>query len=242
LLTSSSPSLSVSAKSLLLNWPYRLGTRKSWGAFALASFLVSIPVFVQAPLVRSLPWVSLSLTSGWIALAYGLRDHTQRSLWSDVLVGFSGSWLAGSIYWGWFRQEPLLHLPIEALFVPLAVWALARRRFQAGALFYLGSLWGTAITDIYCYRVHLIAYWRQVMQVDFADAMPIFQEALAQMQTVRGVGWAILLILVLFMSGLFPFLNPRTRKGEQLPQWIFAGAVLSTLLVDGLFWLTAQQI
>jgi hypothetical protein len=242
LLTSSSQPLSASAKSLLLNWPYRLGTRKSWGAFALASFLVSIPVFVQAPLVRALPWVSLSLTSGWIALAYGLRDHTERSLWSDVLVGFSGSWLAGSIYWGWFRHEPLLHLPLEALCVPLAIWALAQRRFQAGALFYLGSLWGTAITDIYFYRVHLISYWRQVMQIDFADAMPILQEALVQMQTIRGIGWAILLVLVLFISGLFPFLNPRTRKGEQLPQWIFAGAVLSTLLVDGLFWLTAQQI
>jgi Protein of unknown function (DUF3120) len=242
LLTSSTQSLSASAKSFALNWPYRLGNRKSWAALVLASFLVSIPVFVQAPLVRALPWVSLSLTSGWIALAYGLRDHTQRSLWSDVLVGFSGSWLAGSLYWGWFRQEPLLHLPIEALFVPLALWALAQRRFQAGAWFYLGSLWGTAITDIYFYRVHLIPYWRQVMQVDFADAMPILQEALTQMQTFRGMGWAVLLILVLCMSGLFPFLNPSMRKGEQLPQWIFAGAVLSTLLVDGLFWLTVQQI
>lgn len=242
MLTSSSQSSSVVVKSLVLGWLYRFGTQKSWAVLALSSFLVSVPVFVQAPLVRAFPWLSLSLTSGWLALAYGLRDQSKLSLWGDMLLGFSGSWLAGSIYWGWFRQEPLLHLPIEAMFVPIALWALKRRQFQMGAWFYLGSLWGTAVTDFYFYGVDLIPFWRQVMQVEFSNAFPVLQDALTQMQTFRGASWAIALIGVLCVSGLFPFRSAEVRAGNRLPLWIFSGAVLSTLLVDGLFWLTVQWV
>ncbi|HEY9657520.1 MAG TPA: DUF3120 domain-containing protein, partial [Allocoleopsis sp.] len=49
-------------------------TRLNWWLFAAAAFLVSVPVFIQAPLVRSLPWVSLGMTVGWLWLSLRLRS------------------------------------------------------------------------------------------------------------------------------------------------------------------------
>lgn len=214
----------------------------SWGLFGVAAFLVSIPVFVQAPLVRQWPWTSLFLTLGWVAFGYILRRKATTALYGDLILGFSLSWLAGSIYWGWFRWEPLVHLPIEAIAVPVAVWAIVRQRYLVGALFYLGSLWGTAVTDLYFYVVHLIPYWRQVMQVEPEGAFPILREALQHMQTPWGILWVGLLVSVLCVSGLLPFTQLNVFKGDRagLHWWVFSGAVMSTLLVDGLFWLAAR--
>jgi hypothetical protein len=219
-----------------------LGSKLSWGLFGVAAFLVSIPVFVQAPLVRQWPWTSLFLTLGWVAFGYALRRKATTALYGDLILGFSLSWLAGSIYWGWFRWEPLVHLPIEAIAVPIAIWAIIRQRYLVGALFYLGSLWGTAVTDLYFYVVHLIPYWRQVMQVEPEGAFPILREALQHMQTPWGILWVGLLVSVLCVSGLLPFSQLNVFKGDHtgLHWWVFSGAVMSTLLVDGLFWLAAR--
>ncbi|NJM76805.1 MAG: DUF3120 domain-containing protein [Acaryochloridaceae cyanobacterium RU_4_10] len=219
-----------------------LGSKLSWGLFGVAAFLVSIPVFVQAPLVRQWPWTSLFLTLGWVALGYALRRKATTALYGDLILGFSLSWLAGSIYWGWFRWEPLVHLPIEAIAVPVAIWAIVRQRYWVGALFYLGSLWGTAVTDLYFYVVHLIPYWRQVMQIEPEGAFPILREALQHMQTPWGILWVGLLVSVLCVSGLLPFTQLNVFKGDRtgLHWWVFSGAVMSTLLVDGLFWLAAR--
>jgi hypothetical protein len=62
---------------------------------------------------------------------------------------------------------------------------------------------------------------------------PIFRAAVAQMQTTQGIGWAIALVIFLLGVGCLPL------RSRQLHHWVFAGAVLSTLLVDGLFWLVA---
>jgi hypothetical protein len=102
-----------------------------------------------------------------------------------------------------------------------------------GNFFYLGSLLGTALTDVYFYIVDLIPYWRQLMQVELELAPPILQSAVAQVQTPWGQGWALILALVLLTIGIFPL------RYQQLHWWAFSGAVLSTILVDGLFWLAA---
>lgn len=121
-----------------------------------SGFLVSVPVFFQAPLVRTAPWLSLALTLLWVAIACGLRQRENTEIWGDLLWGFSWSWLAGAIYWGWLRYEPFLHLPVEAIGLPFALWGLWQKRGLVGHLFYLGSLLGTAITDIYFYLTDLI--------------------------------------------------------------------------------------
>lgn len=207
----------------------------AWLVFSVAAFLVSVPVFVQAPLVRQLPLLSLAMTLGWVWLGLTLLKRKTTQVWGDLLLGFSWSWLAGSIYWGWLRWEPLIHLPVEAIGLPFALWGLWRGWGRVGNLFYLGSLFGTVLTDVYFYLTDLIPHWRQVMQVNPALAKPIFQNAIAQVQTPWGISWAVVLIATLLVVGLWSL-----TKG-QLCWWAFSGAVLSTIFVDSLFWLAASM-
>lgn len=208
-------------------------TRQHWLVLAAACFLVSVPVFVQAPLVRQLPLLSLVMTLFWVWLGLMLLKKESTQVWGDLLLGFSWSWLAGSIYWGWLRWEPIIHLPVEAIGLPFALWGLSRGWGKVGNLFYLGSLFGTALTDVYFYVADLIPHWRQVMLVEPELARPIFQNALAQVQTPWGISWVIALMGTLLIVGLWGL------GKKQLGWWAFSGAVLSTILVDSLFWVAA---
>jgi hypothetical protein len=208
-------------------------TVQTWLVLLAATFLVTVPIFLQAPLVRVLPWFSVILTAGWLGLSWLLWQRPSTKLWADLLFGFSWTWLAGSIYWGWLRWEPLWHLPIESIGLPFAIFFLVRQQGKVGNWFYLGSLFGTAITDLYFYMTDLIPYWRQVMQAEPQLVQPIFQAAVAQMHTGWGTGVAVLLVAVLLLVGGLPL------RATQLHWWAFGGAVLSTLLVDGLFWIAA---
>ncbi|HLO89198.1 MAG TPA: DUF3120 domain-containing protein [Nostocaceae cyanobacterium] len=209
-----------------------ISRRQIWSVFAAAVFLVAVPVFVEAPLVRSLPGVSLALTGFWVWLSFTLMSRPNTYLWGDLLLGFSWSWLAGAIYWGWFRWEPVWHLPIESIGLPFAVWCLRRNWGKVGTWFYLGSLFGTVLTDIYFYLVDLMPYWRQIM-VNPSGASQILQNALTKVQTPWGQGWAVTLALVLMSVGIISLSN------KQRHLYAFGGAVLSTILVDSLFLLAA---
>ncbi|MDB9509045.1 MAG: DUF3120 domain-containing protein [Microcystis aeruginosa BS13-02] len=217
-------------KPLVPNW------EKCQSVLWTAAFLVSVPVFLQAPLVRYYPEISLSLTIFWVGLGIWLLKQAKINLWGDLLLGFSWSWLAGSLYWGWWRWEPLLHIPMEAIGLPFVLWGLYKGRGKVGNLFYLGSLLGTAITDVYFYLTGLIPYWRQLMTVELDPNLvsPIFHDALAQIQTPWGISWAIVLLNLLLAIGIYPL------QKRVCHWWAFSGAVLSTILVDGLFWITAS--
>ncbi|MBW4691374.1 MAG: DUF3120 domain-containing protein [Lyngbya sp. HA4199-MV5] len=201
--------------------------------FLAAIVLVSVPVFVQAPLVRLFPVGSLILTAAWLVLGLSLMARPAGHYWGDLLIGFTWTWLAGSVYWGWLRWEPLLHLPVEAIGLPFALWGVSRNTGKTGNFFYFGSLFGTVVTDVYFYLVDLIPHWRQLMRVEAEAVQPIFQSALAQIQTPWGIGWAIALASLLLAVSFAPLFS------KQLHWWAFSGAVLSTILVDSLFWLAA---
>jgi hypothetical protein len=209
---------------------------QSWLVFFASSFLVSVPVFFQAPLVRFLPELSLLLTVGWVLFGLWLFKKEKTQLWGDLLLGFSWSWLAGSIYWGWLRDRPPIHIPIEAIGVPFAIWCLWRGWGVVGNFFYLGSLLGTAVTDLYFYITDLIPYWREIMQAEPELVSPLFRSALIQIQTPWGVSWAVVLANLLLGISLW------SLQKSKLHWWAFAGAVLSTLLVDSLFWLAASLL
>ena len=156
-MTSSSSSDCPSAKpSPILDLPLQPDReRKAWRVFFTSSFLVSVPVFFQAPIVRLFPELSLVLTLFWVCLGWYLFQRPQNRWWGDIILGFSWSWLAGSIYWGWLRSEPLIHMPIEAIGLPFALWCIWRGWGKVGNFFYLGSLLGTAITDIYFLGINI---------------------------------------------------------------------------------------
>ncbi|WP_246559802.1 DUF3120 domain-containing protein [Leptothoe kymatousa] len=194
-----------------------------------AAFLVSVPVFIQAPLVRVQPWVSLAMTLLWIVSGFQLLRYRSLELWGDLAIGFSWTWLAGSIYWGWLRENPYIHLPIEAIGLPIVLILISQKRLMVGSYFYLGSLLGTAITDLYFYWVNLLPYWKQAMQVEPAAVGPVLHNALLEIQNPIAAIRAMVLLTILMLMGSF------AMKEQHTHSWAFAGAVLSTILVDALF-------
>ncbi|MBE9012612.1 DUF3120 domain-containing protein [Pseudanabaenaceae cyanobacterium LEGE 13415] len=233
---SSNPSYSSEAEVIAVSessFVERSAPPRSLLIFGASVFLISVPVFFEAPLVRSMPLLCLLLTSGWVWLSIALSAKPQTKHWGELLTGFTWTWLAGSLYWGWFRWEPTLHLPIEAIGLPIALWGLKRNWCKLGNFFYLGSLFGTAVTDLYFYLTDLIPHWRKLMQVEPDAVRPIFQQALMQMYTPNGIFWVISLAAILLSVGIFS-LRAKTAY------WVaFGGAVLSTILVDSLFWIAA---
>lgn len=222
-----------STLSLSASLSLSISSRQTWLVFAAAVFLVTVPVFIEAPIVRSLPSLSLALTGFWVWLSFRLMSRPATYVWGDLLLGFSWSWLAGAIYWGWLRWEPVWHLPMESIGLPFACWCLAKNWGKVGSWFYLGSLLGTVLTDVYFYIAELMPYWRQIMRVEADMAPQILQNALTQVQTPWGQTWAIILALVLLTVGILAL----ARK--QRHWYAFGGAVLSTILVDSLFLLAA---
>ena len=201
-------------------------------AFVAAALLIAVPVFIQAPLVRVAPTLSFFITGLWLWLGYRWLKKPHLSLWGDLIVGFSWTWLAGTIYWGWFRTDPYIHLPIEAIGLPFVLTLMRYGKANVGNYFYLGSLLGTAITDLYFYCVGLIPYWRQLM-IEPSAAGSILHSALLRMGTYEGVGYAIVLLSLLVMLGTIPL------RSRSVRWWAFSGAILSTILVDSLFFIAA---
>ncbi len=206
-----------------------------WRVWFAGLFLVSVPVFFEAPLVRYAPWLSLICTVGWLAIAKHLREETKTKTWGSLVWGFSLTWLCGSLYWGWLRWEPAYHVPVEALALPWAIWATRQDTYCVGGWFYIGSLLGTAITDLYFYITHLFPHWQALMQVesDLSLAQPILKNALALVETPWGMTWACILAALLLVTG------NRAMRSPQLGYWAFGGAVLGTIFVDLLFFMVA---
>ncbi|MEM7727195.1 MAG: DUF3120 domain-containing protein [Cyanobacteria bacterium P01_A01_bin.45] len=223
----------VVSKVLLSNNFSLVHLQQKWLVFAAAVFLVSVPVFVEAPLVRSLPWLSLFFTGFWVWLGFSLMSRPKTQIWGDLILGFSWSWFAGSIYWGWLRWEPLLHLPVESIGLPFAIWCICRGWGKIGNWFYLGSLLGTVVTDIYFYLAGLTPHWRLIMRVKPDLVPPILHSAVAQVQNPWCQNWAIFLAIFLLVLGILPLLK------RQNHWYAFSGAVLSTILVDSLFLIAA---
>ena len=198
--------------------------------------LVVLPVFVQAPWVREQPFTSCVF--GFVLLAVGVITHSMAPLkWKDLgalLVGFSGSWLAGSLFWGWLASHPLLHLPVEAFALPLAITGL-QTRWRLGCAFYLASLVGTAFTDLAMALTGVMTLWPAVVGASTAEATVLLQDAAAfvlrpsSLLTVMAAG-VIILQLVQYCRHQSS-LSMATDKA-----WSVAAAVLfTTLLIDGLF-------
>ena len=220
-------------KNLLAFFLEKIRFSQTIAIFGATVFLISVPVFFQAPLVRQFPWLSLAMTGLWLGVSLKMLANPLTRIWGDLLFGFTWSWLTGSIYWGWLRWEPLLHLPVEAIGVPFAIWCLCRNWGIIGNWFYLGSLFGTAVTDGYFYITGLIPYWRKLMVVEPEMALSIFQSAASRVLTPWGISWIVVLVGILLIVGILPL------RSRELHWWAFGGAVLSTILVDSLFFLAA---
>ena len=101
-----------------------------------AAFVV-LPVFIQAPWVHFYPLSALLFTFVLLAIGIILCEYSHEKWFTigSLLVGVSGSWLGGCLFWGWLRMHPVLHLPVEAVALPLAFVGLSTR-WRIGSSFY----------------------------------------------------------------------------------------------------------
>ena len=199
----------------------------------LSSLLVVLPVFVEAPWVRHAPFSAVLFTAVLLALGVGLAHGPWSGLrrCGEVLVGFSGSWLAGALFWGWARQFPLCHLPLESLALPLALGGLGGRwRLACG--FYLGSLLGTAATDAAIAATGLMPLWPQAVGAAPGPAAALLnQAATTLLQPAPLLLVACSGVLLMQISFLLWNRGPVGR--------IAATALATTLVVDALFVMAA---
>lgn len=200
---------------------------------AVAVALVTLPVFVQAPWVHAHPLGATLATVPLLSLGIvlGLSDDPGRQQLGGLLVGFAGSWLGGSLFWGWFRLHPLWHLPLEGLALPLALAGL-RSRWRVAGAFYLASLLGTAATDGAMALTGVMAQWPLVLAAEGTEALSLLQQAATSV-----VSPAHLLVVSGFALGLLG-----------LGRWLWSlggiarissATLLSTLAVDAVFLLLA---
>ena len=205
-----------------------------------SALLVVLPVFLQAPWVRLHPFsatlftvvlVSTAIPLGW---STGLRRRRAGAL----LLGFSGSWLAGSLFWGWLRAHPAWHLPVEAFALPLALGGLGTR-WRLGCSFYLASLVGTAMTDLAMALTGVMRFWPQVVEAPLSEAGLLLNSAAQSLRApsamivIFGMAGAILTTATLMrVNG--------SRQGPHAESLTVAASVLiTTVMVDGLFLLLA---
>ena len=103
-----------------------------------SSFFVILPIFVQAPWVRLQPLSALCFTFIIIFFAF-LLSRNESNRWfivGSLLLGISGSWLGGCLFWGWLSPFPILHIPVEAVVLPLALIGFGTN-WKIGSSFYI---------------------------------------------------------------------------------------------------------
>ena len=198
--------------------------------------MVVLPVFLQAPWVRLHPSSAVVFTAVLVGTGVLLNrsGNSEREDLGALLVGFSGSWLAGCLFWGWLRAHPLVHLPIEAFALPLAV-AGFRTRWKLAAGFYLASLVGTACTDLMMAVTGVMHHWPVVVTAPLDEASTLLHQAGLSLLNPSSA-----IALLTAGAGLILIARRCSTQaalgGENAALWSMVGVVLSTTVwVDGLF-------
>ena len=201
-----------------------------------SSFFVILPIFVQAPWVRLEPISALCFTFVILLGVYFLYK-TRSKKWfivSSLLIGVSGSWLGGSLFWGWLSQFPILHIPVEAVVLPLALIGLGTN-WKIGSSFYISSLFGTAVTDVTIFLTGIMDQWRQVITSDSETAPLILQKTSENLIHIKSLSIIVVVALVLWFISkeIFDSAIINTTNGKAL--LVSSYVIQTTLIVDGIF-------
>ncbi len=205
-----------------------------------SSFFVILPIFVQAPWVRLEPISALCFTFIILLAAYVLNKK-QSNKWfivSSLLLGVSGSWLGGCLFWGWLSPFPILHIPVEAVVLPLAIIGLGSN-WKIGSSFYISSLFGTAVTDITIFLIGIMDQWREVIKADSENAPLILQKTSENLIEIKSLFIIIFVAVILWFIAkeIFDSATFNTTNGKAL--LVSSYVIQTTLIVDGIFILLA---
>ena len=153
---------------------------------------------------------------------------------SSLLLGISGSWLGGCLFWGWLSQFPILHIPVEAVVLPLALIGFGTD-WKIGSSFYLSSLFGTAVTDITIFLIGIMDQWRQVITADSDTAPLILQRTSENLIHIKSLSIIIFIALILWFISkeILDYATINTTSGKAL--LVSSYVIQTTLIVDGIF-------
>ncbi len=201
-----------------------------------SSFFVILPIFVQAPWVRLEPISALCFTFVIILVAFVLNQKRSNNWFIviSLLLGVSGSWLGGCLFWGWLSPFPILHIPVEAVAFPLALIGLGTN-WKIGSSFYISSLFGTAVTDITIFLIGIMDQWREVITADAETAPQILQKTSENLIQIKSLSIIILVALILWFISkeISDSATTNTTSGKAL--LVSSYVIQTTLVVDGIF-------
>ena len=215
-------------KSTFLSNPFTL---RLW-----SSFFVILPIFLQAPWVRIEPVSALCFTFVILLVAF-ILSRKQSNKWfivGSLLLGVSGSWLGGCLFWGWLSPYPILHIPVEAVVLPLALIGLGTK-WKIGSSFYIASLFGTAVTDITIFLIGIMDQWKEVITADSDTAPLILQKTSENLIQIKSLSIIIFVALILWFISK-EILNSAIINSTNGKALLVSGYVIqTTLIVDGIF-------
>jgi len=201
-----------------------------------SSFLVILPIFVQAPWVRLEPISALCFTFVIVLVAIVLNQKGSNKWFivSSLLLGISGSWLGGCLFWGWLSSFPILHIPVEAVVLPLALIGLSTN-WKIGSSFYISSLFGTAVTDITIFLIGIMDQWREVITADSETAPQILQKTSENLIQIKSLSIFVFVALILWFISkeIFDSATINSTNGKAL--LVSSYVIQTTLIVDGIF-------
>ncbi len=201
-----------------------------------SSFFVILPIFVQAPWVRFKPISALCATFIIIFLAF-LLSRKKADKWfivGSLLLGVSGSWLGGCLFWGWLSAYPILHIPVEAVALPLAMVGLGTK-WKIGSSFYISSLFGTAITDMTIFLTGIMDQWKEVITADSDNAPLILQRTSENLINLKSLSIIIMAALILWFISkeISNAAIANSTNGKAL--LVSSYVIQTTLIVDAIF-------
>ena len=202
--------------------------------------MVVLPVFLQAPWVRVHPFSATLFTALLVAIGVVLNrsDNQQKADFGSLIIGFSGSWLAGCVFWGWLRAHPVLHLPIEAFALPLALAGFGTR-WRLASAFYVSSLVGTAFTDLMMAMTGVMRFWPGVVTASLDSAPQRLHEAgLQLLHPLPLTALALAASIIIWLAGALSRRESAVLKSNETLS-MSAAVLMTTLWVDGLFLLAA---
>ena len=201
-----------------------------------SSFFVILPIFIQAPWVRFEPISALGFTFIILFGAFILykKPSNKWFIVSSLLLGVSGSWLGGCLFWGWLSPFPILHIPVESVVLPLALFGLGTK-WKIGSSFYISSLFGTAVTDITIFLIGIMDQWREVITADSETAPLILQKTSENLIQIKSLSIIIFVALILWFISkeIFDSATINTTNGKAL--LVSSYVIQTTLVVDGIF-------
>jgi hypothetical protein len=173
-----------------------------------------------------------------IGVVLNRSDNQQKADIGALIVGFSGSWLAGCVFWGWLRAHPVLHLPVEAFALPIALAGFGTR-WRLASAFYLSSLVGTAFTDLMMAVTGVMRFWPGVVTASLDTAPQLLHEA--GLHLLHPLPITALVLAAGSILWLAQTLSKREtallNSSDTLS--MSAAVLMTTLWVDGLFLLAA---